>query len=281
MKKDLKTALKGILSSKEIALVCKSFDIIGDIVVIRVPEQLLPHSKKIAEVLMTQHKHVKAVWRQSGPVHGEFRLRKLEWVAGERKTKTIYKEYGCVFKVDIKDCYFSPRLGFERMRIAKQVKEDEVVVNMFAGVGSYSITIAKHSRASKIYSIDINPIAVRYLRENILLNKAVNRVFPIEGEAKAIVEGMLSETADRVIMPLPEKAHSFLNSAILTAKPQGSWIHYYDFEYARKKENPVEKVKAKITKKLHKQSINFTIPFGRIVRQTGPNWYQIAIDVQL
>ena len=91
---------------------------------------------------MQTHKRIKTVLRQASPVSGDFRLRKLEWIAGERKTETVHKEYGCILKVDLGKCYFSPRLSYERNRIAHQVQPGEVMVNMFAGVGSYSIVIA-------------------------------------------------------------------------------------------------------------------------------------------
>ena len=281
MKNDLKSVLRGKVSPEELALVYKSYDVIGDIAVIRVPEQLSPLRKMIAEALMQQHKHVKAVWHQSSPVSGDFRLRKLERVAGEKRTETVHKEHGCLLKVDIKECYFSPRLAFERMRVANMVKDNEVVVNMFAGVGCYSITIAKHSKAARVYSIDINPIAVKYMRENVLLNKVVGKVLPIEGNARTIIENMLKTTADRVLMPLPEKAYEYIDSALSAVIPKGGWVHYYDFEHARKPENPIDKVKAKVAEKLQQHNISFELLFSRIVRQTGPNWYQVAIDIQI
>ncbi|UCH31972.1 MAG: class I SAM-dependent methyltransferase family protein, partial [Candidatus Bathyarchaeota archaeon] len=131
--------LKGKLSDRELALVYKSYDIVGDIAVIRISDSILHRKETIADALMKQHKQIKAVWRQSSPVSGDFRLRKLEWIKGDKRTETTYKEHGCQFKVDLKACYFSPRLGFERMRIAELVGDNnEVVVNMFAGVGTYS-----------------------------------------------------------------------------------------------------------------------------------------------
>lgn len=278
MKGNLKAALKGILPPEEISSIYKSYDVIGDLAIIRIPELLLPHSKAIAEALIQQHKHVKSVWRQSSPISGDYRLRELELIAGERRTETIHREHGCLFKVDVQDCYFSPRLGFERLRIAKLVKDDEVVVNMFAGVGCYSITIAKHSKAAKVHSIDINPAAVKYMQENALLNKVVDKIVPIEGDARAIVEERLRNSADRVLMPLPERALEFLDSALSALKPRGGWVHYYAFEHADKEEDPVEKVKTKVLSPLQ-QAVRFESPLGRIVRQTGPNWYQVAVDI--
>jgi tRNA (guanine37-N1)-methyltransferase len=281
LKRNLKVLLEEKLSPEDVAVVYKSYDVIGDIAVVRIPEQALQHRGVIAEALMVQHKHVKSVWRQSGPVSGELRLRDLELIGGEDRTVTIHKEYGCLFKVDISKCYFSPRLAFERMRIAGLVGEESVVVNMFAGVGCYSIVIAKHSYVSKVYSIDVNSEAVEYMRENILLNKVVDKVIPLEGDARSIINGSLRGKAGRVLMPLPERAIEYLDSAVSAVKAPRGWIHYYGFEHASKGENPVEKAKIKATGILQSLDVKFEADFGRVVRQTGPNWHQLAIDILL
>lgn len=281
MRGSLKVLLADKLEPRELRLLYKSYDLIGDIAVIRVPDPLEHKSKLIAEAVMQTHNRVKTVLRQTGPVSSEFRLRRLEWVAGEEKTETVHREHGCVFKVDLKKSYFSPRLSHERMRVARQVQPGEVVVNMFAGVGCYSILIAKHALADRIYSIDLNPEAVQYMLENIRLNRVQDRVVAIHGDAKGVVQKRLKNVADRVLMPLPERAYEYLSYAILALKPMGGWVHYYDFEHAKKSEDPLEKVKAKVSEKLHGLHVDFGIPACRIVRTTGPNWYQTVLDVEI
>jgi len=281
MGRSLKSLLANKLKPNELKLVYKSYDIIGDIAVIRVPEALQQRSEILAEAVMQTHKRIRSVWRQVSPVSGDLRLRELEWVAGERRTVTVHREHGCVFKVDLRRCYFSPRLSYERMRIARQVQLGEVVVNMFAGAGCYSIIIAKHSEASKIFSTDINPVAVQYMHENVELNKVKERVLPIEGDAKKTVEERLRNVANRVLMPLPERAYEYLDFAVLALGLTGGWIHYYDFEHAGKGEKLVEKVKTKVAGKLENLGVKFETPFGRVVRPTGPNWYQVVLDVKI
>jgi len=281
MKEDLKVLLAGELEPQELKLIYKSYNIIGDIAVIRVPEPLKERSKIIAETVMQRHKHIKSVWRQITPVSGDFRLRGLEFLLGERKTVTFHKEHGCIFKVDLEKCYFSPRLSYERMRMARQVQPDEVILNMFAGVGCYSIIIAKHSKPEKIFSIDINPFAIQYMQENIKLNKVEEKVIPVQEDSKKVIEEKLQNMADRILMPLPEKAYEYIDYALLALRPTGGWIHYYDFEHARKDENPIEKIKSKVSEKLQKLGINFEVMVGRIVRPTGPNWYQVVLDLQV
>ena len=281
MKGDLRAVLAGKLEPRELKLLYKSYDVVGDIAVIRIPEAIIDRSQTIAEAIMQTQKRVKTVLRQASPVLGELRLRRLEWVAGEKKTETVHKEHGCLFKVDLERCYFSPRLSHERMRISRQVQPGEVVVNMFSGVGCYSILIAKHSAAERVYSIDINPIAVKYMRENVRLNRVEERVIPIEGDAKRVIEERLQNVADRVLMPLPERAYEYLGYAVQALKPAEGWIHYYDFQHAKKDESPVEKVKTKVAKRLQNLSADFEVSFGRIVRATGPNWYQVVLDIRL
>ncbi|MEM2631063.1 MAG: class I SAM-dependent methyltransferase family protein [Candidatus Bathyarchaeia archaeon] len=279
MKRRLTEILAGALPPEKLVYISNSYDIVGDIAIIRLNENSLEYAQLIAKAIMGIHKNVKTVLAQTSPVYGEFRLRKLEYVAGENKTITIHRESGCIFSVDIEKCYFSPRLSYERLRVAKQVGNGEKVVNMFAGVGCFSIVIAKHSKAEKIYSIDINPVAVKYMQENVRLNGVYGRVIPLKGDAGEIIQKSLVQKADRVLMPLPEKAFQYLDYAILALQKSGGYIHYYDFEHARKGENVVEKVKEKIAGKLKSLNVKFDIPFGRVVRTTGPNWYQVALEI--
>ncbi|MEM1564149.1 MAG: class I SAM-dependent methyltransferase family protein [Candidatus Bathyarchaeia archaeon] len=272
--------LSKVLPPEEASNIYNSYDIVGDIAIIRLTEKSRKYSQIIAETIMEVHKNVRAVLAQTSPIHGDYRLRKLEYIAGEKRTTTIHKESGCLFSVDVDKCYFSPRLFYERMRIARLVRDGENIVNMFAGVGCFSLVIAKHSKAAKIYSIDINPIAIQYMKENVKLNRTFGRVVPIEGDAKEIIQKMLHNIADRVLMPLPEKAFEYLPYALFALKNREGWIHYYDFEHAGKTENAIEKIKVKVSKRLKDLGVKFEIPFGRIVRTTGPNWYQIVLDIK-
>lgn len=281
MKKDLKFLLAGRLQPQDLDLLFKSYDVVGDIAVIRVPETLKPRSQIVAEAVMQTHKNVRTVLLQTSAVSGDFRLRKLEWVAGERKTTTVHKESGCLFEVDLERCYFSPRLSFERGRVASLVQPGEVVVNMFAGVGCFSIVIAKHSKVERVFSIDVNPFAFEFMLKNIRLNRVQNKVAAVLGDAKKVVREQLSHVADRVLMPLPEKAYAYLDYALMTLKRRGGWVHYYDFVYAGKGENPVEKVSDKVTAKLKGSNVECEGPVGRVVRATGPYWFQVVVDVHV
>jgi tRNA (guanine37-N1)-methyltransferase len=279
LKGNLKTVLADKLEPQQLKRIYKTYDIVGDIAIVRVPEAHRYLSKLIAETIMDTHREVKSVWRQVSSVSGDYRLRGLEFLLGKKTTETLYKEHGCVYKTDLRKAYFSPRLSYERLRIAKLIQPEEVVLNMFAGVGCYSISIAKHSQPLKVYSVDVNPSAVQYLRENIRLNRVADVVVPIQGDAKKVTEKELQNVADRVLMPLPERAYEYLDYAHLALKPTGGWIHYYGFEYANKNEDPVEKAERKMSEKMRRLCKEFQVEFGRIVRPIGPRWYQVVLDI--
>ena len=280
MRKRVIDLLEGKLPPEELGLVPRSFDMVGDIAIMRVPREIYDRRKPIAQTIMEVNNHIKTVLCQVAPIRGPLRLRELEWVSGEKKTKTTYREYGCILNVDLARTYFSPRLAYERMRIAKMVKPGEEVVNMFAGVGSYSIAIAKHSEARRIYSIDINTEAVALMKENVWLNRVENKVVPMLGEAKDLIERDLQHIADRVLMPLPERAYAYLDAAALALKPTEGVIHYYDFIHADKNEDPIQKIVGKVSTRLKELNIRHEINFSRVVRSVGPYWQQVVLDVK-
>lgn len=199
-----------------------SFDVIGDVAIIRVDDEMLPLAPDIGRALMTAHPRLRTVALDRG-VKGELRVRDLEVIAGEPRTETVHIEYGIRLKIDPATVYFNPRLSNERRRIASLVREGEKVVDMFAGVGPFSIMIAKYARPEIIYAMDLNHDAVEYMKENIRLNK-VATVLPIEGDSRQLVFDV--PCADRIIMNLPHSGREFFHDA-LTRLKLGGIIHFY------------------------------------------------------
>jgi len=279
--KRLRDKLSGCLSSDELCRVYNSFDVVGDIAIIKIPSSNVANEEAIAKQVMASQKNIKTVLTPATRITGDYRVRALRLLAGENKTSTTHKESGCAFKVDVEKCYFSPRLSHEHTRIASLVKSGETVVNMFAGIGCFSIIIAKTQSKTKVYSIDVNPAAFGCMEENVKINQINDCVFPMLGDAKDIIQTRLQGTADRVLMPLPEKALEYLPYALMALKKTGGWIHYYDFQHAPGKKDPVEKTKVKVAQKLDSMGICYVFANGRVMRPTGPNWYQTVLDIQV
>jgi len=275
----MRQKLKARISTVDSVNIYNSYDIVGGIAVIKVPGDNIENAKKVADEIMQIYNHkVKSVFMQISAVQGDFRVRQLKFLAGENRTVTIYKEHGCFFKVDVERCYLSPRLLFEHKRISALVAPDEVVVNMFSGVGCFSIFIAKAS-GSKVYSIDVNPVAYECMQENVQLNHVANCVVPLFGDSKEIINLHLQGVADRVLMPLPELAFEYLPSALLALKSSGGWIHFFDFQHAIKGEDHVEKTRQKVIACLDALGVCYSFGFSRVIRSIGPNWYQTVLDI--
>jgi tRNA (guanine37-N1)-methyltransferase len=279
LRKRLRDKLSEVLPSEELDRVYNSFDVIGDIAIIKI--NTLQNAEAIANQIMSCQKNIKTILTPVTSITGDFRIRELKHLAGEIKTVTCHRESGCSFKVNVEKCYFSPRLSFEHSRIAKLVEYGETVVNMFAGVGCFSIFIAKAASQTRIYSIDVNPTAIQCMEENVRINEVEESVFPMLGDAKDIINSQLLGVADRVLMPLPEKALEYLPYALSALKHTGGWIHYYDFQHAPGKENPIEKTKFKVSEKLECLGIKYFFVNSRVIRPTGPNWYQTVVDIKV
>ena len=276
MTKMLKRVLQDVLSEEENEQLISAFDQIGDIIIVRIPDSLISKKQVIGKTLLEQVSTANSIFYQSSPVEGDFRTRQLEVIAGEDKTQTEYKENGCRFIVDVEKAFFSPRLSTERERIAGLVKKEEVIINMFGGVGMFSLLAAKDTVCT-VYNIDINPVAAKLCKENVQINKLKGEVISLNGDATQMINEQLSGKADRVLMLLPERSDEFLHSALTGLKDKGI-IHYYSHIHADKKQDA-----PKLSEE-HFLSINKTnaeIITSRNVRPVGPRFYQTVVDVKI
>ncbi|UJG42935.1 MAG: class I SAM-dependent methyltransferase family protein [Candidatus Heimdallarchaeum endolithica] len=263
--KSLAEALKKIIPNSLYKFIPKSFDQIGDIAIIEFDEILSPFKHEIGKILCTLFPSIKSVYRKSSGVSGEFRLRKIEYLYGDKKTETIHKEYGIRIFVDVEKTYFSPRLGDEHNRIANLVEDGEIVVDMFTSTGPFPLHIAKKSIAT-IYGIDINQKAIDCLKKSILLNKLKGNIHPIVGDIRTIINDL--PKADRVIMNLPKTSIHFLQLATQIFK-EGTILHFYSFvknETGKKDlynlvNNELSKTDWRIEEILHFQRIRESAPY--------------------
>lgn len=272
----LRRALEGVLTPRECGMVFSSFDQIGGIVIVRIPDMLLPRRKEIGRALLEQVAPARTVYLQSSDVEGEHRLRGLELLAGEDSTGTEYREHGCRFLVDVRGAFVSPRLSAERERIAALVDDGEVIFNMFASVGMFSIVLARRKRCT-VYSVDINPLAARLCAENAARNRLAGEVVTIHGDAAQVAAGPLRDAADRTLMLLPERSDVFLDSAVVATRSGGT-IHYYSHVHADSRGDAPRLSENHYREVAHTSS---EILGSRTVRAVGPRYYQTVVDVRI
>jgi tRNA (guanine37-N1)-methyltransferase len=259
---------------KKITCPLSSYDVIGDIAILEIPSGFENYQSEISEILLKSKGNIKAVFKKQSALEGAERIRKLKWLWGENRTKTVHREHGCQFKLDIAKVFFSPRLSYERQRIKEQVKKGETIVDMFAGVGPYSIEIAKQ-RDVTVLGYDINETAIEYFKENIRINKVADRVEADLGDCRKLVP---KGWADRCIMNLPKNGREFFRTALNILKSDGGIIHYYGIS---PRENPYEEAKQYILKEAQEIGRRAEIIGKRVVRSYSPSEVHIALDVKV
>ena len=222
-------------------LLPRAFDVIGHVIIIKIPDGLLDFRREIGRALLEARPEARSVAMDRG-VKGQDRVRELEVVAGLPGLETIHVEHGLKFALDPSRVFFSPRLATERLRVARLVAPGETVLDMFSGVGPFAIHIAKRARPGAVFAADINPVAIAYLERNLRLNRA-SGVVPVPGDAR-LLAGILPP-ADRIVMNLPHSAWEFLPVALRILGPKGT-IHLYDLLEPKYKEEKTARLAAAI-----------------------------------
>ena len=267
--------LKDKLSEEEIEELKKSFDIIGDVVIVEIPEDLEAHKKEIGQATLQFTKR-KTVYMKKSAVKGVTRVRELELIAGEDNPITIHKEHGTRLKLDVKNVYFSPRLATERKRVQEATQDGEEILDMFAGIGPFPIVIA-HEKNVNITAVDINEYAIKYLNENIKLNKLAPNahITAICGDTNEVALNELKDKKfDRLIMNLPGLAPEFLDLAVSLCK-DGGVIHYYEFSDGFSQ--GIERAQIAC----EKQNKEVEILNTRKVKSSSPGMWHVAIDCKV
>lgn len=204
-----------------------------------------------------------------GRIRGLKREPEVDVLLGE-STETIHKENYCLFKLDVSKIMWSKGNTTERKRIAGLVKEGETVVDLFAGIGYFSIPIAVHSPVRKIYSIEINPTAYNYLCQNITLNHVSNKIEPLSGDCRDLVP---SGVADRVLMGYIGNTHHYLDVALEALKDDGGVIHYHESVPDKLKFiRPVNRIKEAAS------GFEVEILNIRIIKKYSPGVYHMVVD---
>jgi tRNA (guanine37-N1)-methyltransferase len=269
------------LDARQLARLTKGVDIIGDIAILKLSDEFQDEKHQIGKSLLDLAPYLRVVLRQTGPVCSQFRTRKLEWLAGERRTETVHREFGCQYKVNVEMTYFSPRLSHERKRIADLVSAGECIVNFFAGVGSFSIMIARHSHPSRIYSIDINSAAVRYHAINNMVNGVRDVIDLICGDANHLVSTSLVGRANRVLLPLPELALESLPAAKNALKNECGMVHCYVFIDSNRRSEAGKQALSKLGPVLRSIGAIEENVEVHVVRSVGPCRYQVCLDIRV
>jgi tRNA wybutosine-synthesizing protein 2 len=279
-KEKLKEVLKGILTDEELTVLPRGFQTIGEVAIIKLNPILIGKKKQIAKKYLELLPSIKSVYLNSGRVKGQFRTpENIVYLDGIENSIVKHKEHGVVYKFDFTKIMFSMGNLSERKFLATLVEDGETIVDMFAGIGYFSLPIAKHSKPKRIFSIELNPESYKYLVENIKLNHFENIITPINGDSKEEVI-KLSQSgikADRVIMGVFPAPEDFISEALTLAKVEGTIYHYegvIDKEGYSEMFNEFKEI-ANIN------DFKCSLKAKRFVKSFGPGLYHTVLDINV
>jgi tRNA wybutosine-synthesizing protein 2 len=196
---------------------------IGDVLLLRLPGSLTAYKAVVARVY-ADVLGCRSVLEEYGAISGVYRKPRVRLIFGDRHTETVHVENGIRFRLDPKEIMFSSGNVDERKRMATIAGKDEQVLDLFSGIGYFTIPIAKFSTPQKIVACEINPVAYGYLKENIVLNDVVEVIDPVFGDNRKTAP---EQWADRVLLGYLDNTKSFLPLALKALKKRGGILHFH------------------------------------------------------
>ncbi len=307
----LKKKLHKSIPDEIIPLLPSGVQFISDVAILNLKNELLPFKKEIGNAVMELLPKSSAVWIRTGTISGQFRKPEgLEHVAGSKDTEITHSENRIRYKFDFTKIMFAKGNITERKYLPQLIQENEIIVDMFAGIGYFSLGIAKYANPKKIYAIEINPVSFNYLEENIKLNKLTSIITPILGDcAEEVVKlGKQGIRADRIIMGVFPAPYQYIQSALSVVKPNTLDIHtkisiflektaikshYSIYKDLNIKKNTVLHFEGvimgrdftefyqKVQDQLHPMGYESSILAVRFVKSFGPKMYHIVLDLAM
>ncbi|TFF89613.1 MAG: class I SAM-dependent methyltransferase family protein [Promethearchaeota archaeon] len=279
-KSKLQEALRTELSARELELLPGGFQTVGKLIIIKLKPDLLDKKELIGNTFLQLLPYIRSVYINLGGIEGQYRTpEQIEFLAGEKKPLVIHKEHGVKYQFDITKIMFSQGNLRERRHLAGLVNDDEMIVDMFAGIGYFSLPIAVLSNPDKVYSIELNPIAYSFLVKNIELNKVGNKIIPIQGDCKEEVIKLSSQEikADRIVMGVFPAPLEYIGESLKVAKNSGTIIH---FEGVVDGDDNLELYK-EFSAIANKDGFNCELSDKRFIKSYGPNLYHVVYDIQV
>ncbi len=252
----------------------QGFQRIGHIVILNLRPGISGMARDIAGTVLESYPYVKTVCLNQG-ISGELRKPAIRYLAGEKRTETTHREGGCTFRFDVTRVMLSKGNLSERARLPGLVRPGETIVDMFAGIGYFSIPIARHARPGRVHAIEKNPVAFSYLRQNIALNSVQGTVAPMLGDCRDVLMGSV---ADRVVMGYLPKTHHYLPAAFRMLKHRGGTIHYHDtFHESELWDRPLDMLKNQAFRAGY---VLKTVGHKSVVKEYSPGIYHVVIDAE-
>ncbi len=245
----------------------------GRVLLLQRPESLAPYDALLGRAWQ-EELGVETVLVKAGPIDGELRTPRVRCIAGAR-TETEVVEHGVRWRFDAARVMFAAGNRSERLRAGRLVQRGEVVADLFAGIGYFSIPAALPGRATRVWAVEKNPVSVRYLIENATLNGVAERVTIVPGDNRAVALPVRS--FDRVFLGYLPSALPWLAGALPLLRPTGGWLHVHAVADVR---SPLAEVARGVERSLESAGARPLAPaHARPVKPYGPGRNHVVVDV--
>jgi len=269
----IKNSLSNEISTYLLKYLPDKWEKIGDVLIIKLNKNLTKY-KSIISMEYAKYLQCKTILNNIGGISGDYRKPNLELLYGSKETETVHVENGIRYKLDPQQIMFSSGNMDERIRMSNISNEREIVVDLFAGIGYFSLPIAVYCKPQKIFSCEINPVAFNYLCDNIALNDVTSIVYPILGDNKKVAPANI---ADRVIMGFLDKTYKYFPIAINCLKNHWGIVHYHDnFPINLSPKKPLEIIK----EFAKKNDINAKVLNYRSIKSYAPGINHYVFDIE-
>ncbi len=252
------------------SLLPRAYDVVGDVVIIRLPDELVEYEGAIGDALLAAVRGARLVAVDQG-VAGTMRQRNLRVIAGRGGTGTVHREYGLTIAVDPSKVHFSPRMASERRRVSSHVAHGETIVDAFCGVGPFALHMAGRG-ARLVYAVDSNVEAIEMLRENVRMN-GLDNVVAVQGDAMEVLPTL--EPADRLVLDYPWEPLPAFPAAVSVLK-DGGVLHYYEILEMVDVGQRVENLQGLLPPRCSLELLG-----KRVVRGYSPTQAHYAFDLRL
>ncbi|WP_227374821.1 class I SAM-dependent methyltransferase [Haladaptatus halobius] len=219
-------------SDDELARAPNSWAVVGSVVLVQFGD--CPRREEVGEALLELHSEADTVLARGG-ISGEHREPEVTVVAGSGDTETVHTEHGTKYALDLREVMFAPGNQRERARMGEMVDPDERVLDMFAGIGYFTLPMAR--AGAQVTAVERNPTAFRFLLENAVLNDVTDRIDAYRADCRDV-----DASAERVVMGYYE-AHEYLDTAMAALESSGV-LHVHETAPENQLwERPIERIR--------------------------------------
>jgi tRNA wybutosine-synthesizing protein 2 len=257
-----------------IRLLPTKWEKVGTVVILKIPKELIPYQEIIGKVYASElgcHSTLGDV----GGISGVYRTPMVKLLWGSSQTETMHKENGVRYLLDPQKVMFSSGNMAERKRMGLISNPRETVVDLFAGIGYFTLAMAVHSRPKKIVACEMNLVAFNYLCKSIVLNHVTDIVEPIHGDNRKVAP---KGCADRVLLGYLQETDLFLSVALECLRDQKGILHYHDLV---SRNTTMEQLVKQIQTVADEYDREATLLLAKEIKSYAPGISHVVLDVRI